>query len=432
MRRALPISVFLLTAPARAVEPWADPDPEKPGVRHEVGAVGVVADAEYRAQATYVDPISLNTESQRNYAVIEHRGRFGGTIDFEEKVKLTASLDVLDGVLFGDNGTFGGDPSSNGGLQVSTRDPNVVKPCIRLREGGDPLSPSGYGFGLCEADAISVRRLFGQVNTPIGVLRVGRQAVGIGLGVQNTDGDGRKNRFGIAYAGDSVDRVLFATKPAEAFKEKSERNLREDEGLRVAAMYDRYVTDSPILYDDDVNQVAAAVLFSLPELGVATDLEVMSFYAHRFNASYETLIHTVGGKVWATFGPVRAGLDVAGNFGETMEVSDAYAVINNDPVVAQEIRQIGARAVVRFDQPLFSLYLETDYASGDGDPQASTPLTQFRWAEDNNVGLLMFEHVLRLQSARASSAGTEITRRLGATKFPSERVDTMGDRKSVV
>ncbi|MSP25493.1 MAG: hypothetical protein EXR75_10080 [Myxococcales bacterium] len=431
MRRVLPVLALLLANHAlanhaHAAEPWADPDPEKPPQRHEIGAIGVVADAEYRAQAIFVDPISLNTETQRNFAVVEHRGRFGGTIDYQETVKLTLSVDLLDGVLWGDNGTFGVEPSSNGGIQVATRGPNVTKACIRLREGGDPLVAEGYGFGLCDADVVSVRRMFGQVNTPIGSLRVGRMPVGVGLGVQNTDGDGRRNRFGVAGAGDSVDRVLFATKPLEALKPKADRNLREDEGLRVAAMFDRYSEDSPILYDDDVNQVATAVLFGLPEFSFGSDLALLAFYAHRWNTQHSTLVHTVGGRAVATFDRLRAGIDFAANLGETSEVSRAYAVINNDPAVAQQIRQLGARAVVRWDEPMFSAYLEGDFASGDGDPQARTPLTQFRWSEDANVGLLLFEHVLRFQSARASAAGVEITRRLGATSFPAERVDTQG------
>ena len=38
----------------------------------------------------------------------------------------------------------------------------------------------------------------------------------------------------------------------------------------------------------------------------------------------------------------------------------------------------------------------------------------------------MFEHALYFQSARASSAAVEITRRLGADTFPAERINTRG------
>ena len=77
-------------------------------------------------------------------------------------------------------------------------------------------------------------------------------------------------------------------------------------------------------------------------------------------------------------------------------------------------------------EPGLSAYLEVNYASGDGDPQARTDLSQFTWAQDMNVGLLMFEHILHFQSARAAAAATETLARLGAKSFPVDSIDTRG------
>jgi hypothetical protein len=122
--------------------------------------------------------------------------------------------------------------------------------------------------------------------------------------------------------------------------------------------------------------------------------------------------------------------------GSTQEVAAAYKTITNDPVVDQRIMQVGARAVARYDYPVvrgseprefgFSAYLEIDYASGDADPQARTDLSQMVWAQDMNVGLLMFEHVLHFQSARAAAAATETLARLGAPSYPVDSIDTRG------
>ena len=101
-------------------------------------------------------------------------------------------------------------------------------------------------------------------------------------------------------------------------------------------------------------------------------------------------------------------------------------MISNDPVVDQQISQLGARAVLRYDVPAFTAYLEFDYASGDPDPTNRTPLTQFTFAEDSNVGLLLFEHTLAFQTARASAAGVEVLRRLGAKSYPAEVIHTRG------
>ncbi len=75
---------------------------------------------------------------------------------------------------------------------------------------------------------------------------------------------------------------------------------------------------------------------------------------------------------------------------------------------------------------MFTLYLEGDYASGDSDPNPRTALTQFRFADDTNVGLLLFEHVLAYQSARAAAAGGRLLRDLGAPSIPTEQVATRG------
>ncbi|MBM4360607.1 MAG: alginate export family protein, partial [Deltaproteobacteria bacterium] len=146
----------------------------------------------------------------------------------------------------------------------------------------------------------------------------------------------------------------------------------------------------------------------------------------RWNKDYDTRVNTVGGRAAFKASKLHAGLDLVGNLGTTKEVAAAYSLITNDPVLPQKIAQIGGRAVVRWDEPRFTGYLEVDYASGDADPQAGTPLSQFRFAEDTNVGLLMFEHAVHFQSARASAAAVEITRRLGADTFPAERINTRG------
>ena len=435
--RTLPaLSLVLLSSAASAAEPWVDPDPAEPPSRFEIGEVGIAPELEYRSQLTSVRNISLATETNRHYNAITHRGRVGVTVDYDQAVMISTSLDLLDGVLWGDNGTFGSDPSSDSGLQVSARDPNVVKPCMRYVGGdADPLKASGYAWGLCEANAISVRRLYAQVNTPIGALRVGRQPVGVGMAVQTTSGDGRTNRFGVADAGDMVDRVLFATKPLEAFKPAAERDRTENRGLIVAVMYDRWVSDSPVVFADDVQQVAWALRFLEPDLGPVRDLEAQFFHAHRWEEQFDTLINTVGGRLIARVEDFHAGIDLAANIGHTREVATAYSVISNDPVVDQDILQFGARGAVRYNvhpdgdrerPPMFTGYFEVDYASGDGDPLPGTPLSAFRFSEDTNVGLLLFDHVVHFQSARAAAAGSEIVGRLGAVSFPSERIDTRG------
>ena len=417
----------LATATAHARDPWSDPDPPSDGSRWTMGDFGFRVGAEYRAQFLYINPLGLNSETDRATSWLEHRLRLDAAVDYLDKVKIVFSTDVLDGVLWGDNGDFGGNPGSNSGTNVATKNPNVTRPCVGLT-GPDPLDANSYSYTACPQDPLKVRKAYGEVALPFGLLRIGRQPVNLGTGVQASDGDGRANRFGVARTGSVVDRILFATKPLEAFKPKDERSTSANEGLILALAYDRLVTDNPENLGQSVNQWDTALRFLAPRYSFGTDLLISAYHAHRWDSTYNTKINSFGGRVTSKFfhGHLHTGFDIGANVGTTREISAAYKVINNDPEIDQTVRQLGARAVVRWDERFGSLYFEADYASGDDDPTVRTPLTQFNFSEDTNVGLLLFKHVVAFQSARSSAAAVETLRRLGATTFPAEAIATRG------
>lgn len=432
---------------AAIVEPWSDPDPALGPSRTAFGDYGFRVGAEYRANALTIKPLSLNTTNNRNASWVEHRLRLDAAVDYKDKIRIVTSADLFDGVMFGDNGNLGTEPQPDRGSNVNARNPNITRPCIRYISG-DALQPSAYGYGLCSQESFRLRRVYGEVALPFGMVRVGRQPVGLGTGIQAASGDGRTNRFGFSRQGNSVDRFLFATKPLEGFKPKAERNLSQTEGFFTILGYDLYVQDSPALFGDDVRQMFGALRYATPRLGPLSDLEAMFYGVRRWDTQYTTRIWAGGARLMGRLGGFYAGAEVAGNFGTTREIGEAYKVIANDPVTDQKIRQVGARAVLRYDyapwaygglrdttnaasrataaDPLLTAYLEFDYASGDGDPQNRTALTQFVFAEDTNVGLLLFKHVLPFQTGRAALAATEALRRLGATSFPAESINTRG------
>jgi hypothetical protein len=446
-------SPSLASAVDPPTEPWSDPDPPSPFSRIELGNLGFKAGAEYRANWLYVNPLSLNTTSQRRLNWVEHRLRLDAEVDYLQKVRIVASADIMDGVLWGDNGTYGVEPTSDRGTNVAARNPNLTVPCLR-QVGPDPLDRNSYGYGLCAGDPFKMRRLYGEVLTPVGALRIGRQPVNIGTGIQASSGDGRPNRFGFSRQGNSVDRAMFATKPLEGLKAPADRNLTQSEGFFFITGYDRIVSDSPQLFGDDVQQVLAAMRLLAPTHPFGTDFDAIVYGVHRWDSKYSTTINAGGARVMARTGGLFFGAEFATNQGTTREIGEAYKLITNDAVFDQKIQQYGARAVLRYDHapwaygsigepgnaanrgkansPLFTAYFEFDYASGDGDPQNSTPLTQFVFAEDSNVGLLLFKHTLAFQSARAAAVGNETLRRLGATSFPTETINTRGSFTNAV
>jgi hypothetical protein len=425
---ALGVALGITSANAWATEPWSDADPVEPPARVPLtGSMGFRGAAEYRASATLIDPLALADTKDRNYGVVEHRLRLDAGIDWEDRVRLYTSTDLLDGVLWGDNGTRDDKVPTTSGAKVATINPNSAGPCIALKPGASPTEPTSYRYGLCSADPVYVRRLYGDVLTPIGLFRIGRQAFTEGASITVNDGDGRHNRFGFARHGNSVDRALFATKPLELIKPAAERDTSEGRGAFLIFAYDRLVGDDPMRFGDDLHGWISAVRWLEPTHRLGGDFEAQLYHAYRFRSDNDTEVSIVGGRLMSKLGSDwHAGIEAAVVEGTTREVANAYRVVTNDPALKQDVHQLGARAVVRYDRPLYTLYLEGDYASGDADPSIQTPLTQFRFAEDSHVGLLLFEHVLAYQSARAAAAGIAVLQNLNAPSLPVDQVATRG------
>ena len=428
LRLCAAAAAILVARPASAAspEPWSDADPPAPPVRVPVGDYGFRGAAEYRAQGTYVDPLDLSSETYYRSFWLQHRLRLDGAVDYLDKVKITTSVDALDGVLWGDNGSLGTDPEPTNGAHVNTNNVNVSQLCMTLDPGGNQVDPHSYHYGFCPADVISVRRLYGDVVTPVGLFRIGRQAFTEGAGVAVNDGDGRHNRFGVADRGNSADRILFATKPLEGFKPKALRDTSQDRGLFLILAYDQLVLGEPELLGFNLHEVIAAVRYLAPEIRGVQDVDLRLFYAYRWDGHFGTNVDAVGGRAVARSGHWFAGVDATGVLGGTSEVSQAFHLITNDPAVSQSIRQLGARAVVRYDMPKWTAYLEGDYASGSSDTTLQGPLTQFHFAEDTNVGLLLFKQVFAYQTAREAAAASALLQSLNAPTVPVESIATNG------
>lgn len=407
-------------------EPWSDPDPRADQERTEFGDYGLKLGAEYRAIALYMNPIDLSGVKSRRASWMEHRARLDSSIDYKEKVRFVLSMDALEGTLWGDNGTFGGNPSTVTGSTVAAGNPNNARVGVGFRGGEDQLDADNYGYVLLPNDSMFIRHAYGEAVLPVGLLRVGRQPTSDGLSPLVNSGRSLGNRFGYANRGDTIDRVLFATKPLEGFKKKEDRDVSVDRGMFFIAFYDRPVGNQPHLFADDLQGVGSVVRFLAPEPAKRQSFQVQGNYSHRWNRQYDTNINIFGLRSIYSIDKFTVGAEGNWITGRTREVSEALALINSDPIIRQRINQWGGRGVVRWDEPEWAAYLEIDYASGDRDPNPGSDLTQFVFSEDTNVGLLMFERVLAFESARTAAAGVELLKRLGASTFPSERTDTEG------
>jgi uncharacterized protein (TIGR04551 family) len=138
-------------------------------------------------------PRSPRSPGENTQAGANMRVRLEPTFNVSEEVRLKLQVDLLDNILLGST------PDSSFG----DRDIFAI-----FSESQDP--PASGVNAL--RDSIAVKRAYGEVSTPVGILRFGRMGSHWGLGMLRNDGNCLDCDFG-----DTVDRVQFVTEPFAGF-----------------------------------------------------------------------------------------------------------------------------------------------------------------------------------------------------------------------
>jgi hypothetical protein len=262
--------------------------------------------------------------------------------------------------------------------------------------------------------------------SPVGLFRVGQQPSHWGMGLVANDGD-HPSLFGDYRYGNIVEQVLFATKP-----------LGEKSPFIVALAGD-------IVYRDNVAILAngdrawQGILAAYYERGP----DQIGFYG-----VYRDQTHDESSETYAPYpAKLRVGvLDVAGHFARPIELPDDLAYVfgafegalelgstNEERTIYQpettnetQIRAYGgaASAGVVFAGPKggapvgalhgerpdlwgrFVAQVEVGYASGDANPYDNTE-KRFVFDPNHKVGLLLFDEIMRWQTARAAVAAQD-------------------------
>ena len=391
-------------------------------------------DLEYRADTTYINPFELGGTAVKHATWTDQRLRTDWRLRHAGTVELHLQADLLSGVLFGDTGSFGGDPSTNSGVSIATKQPNTTSWEIGLREGADPLDPDSYVPVLRGAEPVLINHAYADAFLPFGLLRVGRQPLSYGANLSSHEGT-RINRWGVSRFVDSVDRVMFATKLDEVYLALREGpghkpNLALDDGVFLAVFHDWLNQRSIFSLGDDTRQIGAALQLRRPRLAlmgavfedVFLSASVIRLSDDIFNSHVWALPLKAEGRV----GPLAVSTQLMLIRGSSREVSEGFAALAKTEAVQQDIRALGAQAIVDYDMGPVTATLEVDYASGDDDPRPETPITQFSFARDLNVGLLLFEQVMAFESARSAAVGIENLAGMGAASFPLTEVASDG------
>jgi uncharacterized protein (TIGR04551 family) len=140
----------------------------------------------------YPMPYDRGDDTRQGFSTANMRFRLEPTLNVSEKVRIRAQLDFLDNYVLGSSTSstffapYGQYPATwYGNNRVLTaNDPRVSTPLV------------------------SPKRIWGEVQTPVGLLSFGRMPSSWGLGIMANAGSGLDDDFG-----DSVDRLQFALPP---------------------------------------------------------------------------------------------------------------------------------------------------------------------------------------------------------------------------
>ena len=146
-------------------------------------------------------PRSPVSNSERTNAGVNMRFRFEPTINVSEEVRIRMQIDALDNLIWGSTPEYA--YSRNGPAYWPDR--------YDLSVFSSTQVPQRSGINSLQ-DSIAVKRVWGEVSTPVGILRFGRMGSHWGTGILHNDGNGIDNDWG-----DTVDRVMFTAEPLSGF-----------------------------------------------------------------------------------------------------------------------------------------------------------------------------------------------------------------------
>ena len=185
--------------------------------------------------------------------------------------------------------------------------------------------------------------------------------------------------------------------------------------------------DNPQRFSDDLHGWITALRWLEPTTGSGGDFEAQLYHAYRWAKDNDTGVSAIGGRLMSkletTSTPAsRAPSSPARRARSPLPIESSRTT----PRSKQDVHQLGARAVVRYDHPWYSLYLEGDYASGDSDPSIQTPLTQFRFAEGHARRPPAVRARARLSVGPRRGGGIAVLQNLNAPSLPLDQVATRG------
>lgn len=343
-------------------------------------------------------------------AFVHHWLRVTPRLQLRDTLEIVGQLDVLTGLVTGD----------------------------RARDTRMDLTPRDEFNGFSN---VQPRWLFATYRLPFGIVRIGQQPNHWGMGILANDGD-HPLLFGDYRYGAISERLLFATKPGGqdsdfyvavagdlVFRDNNARLTRGEQAFQgvLSAFYERGSNKLGIFstfrhqendrtsgsalfsYTDTIDAIAVDVhgRYATPVLG-----DENTFFVTEGEAAYifgdtnllrtqqqalegnKTQIRSYGGAV--SFGFVHRSW--ARDFWSSAGTASAAEAASLD--------YLGTSSEKGVPYGAFVGQVEIGYASGDADPYDGTQ-KRFVFDPNHRIGLLLFDELLRFQTARSATAATD-------------------------
>jgi uncharacterized protein (TIGR04551 family) len=148
-------------------------------------------------------PVSSGLQSgERTQTGINMRFRFEPTLNISEEVRIRSQIDALDNVVWGSTPDYAFSRNASNGYAYDLNQYSIFS---------NSQVPPSAGINALN-DSVRVKRLYGEISTPVGILRFGRMGSQWGLGMLHNDGTGIDNDYG-----DTVDRLMFVAEPVSGW-----------------------------------------------------------------------------------------------------------------------------------------------------------------------------------------------------------------------
>jgi len=305
-------------------------------------AADVIWNGHYRMRGQRFDSLSLsdtNPNAEGDATGATHRLRLQPAFRIHSKLTVFAQFDVLPHTIWGSQSTLNADPTTNAVDNFMSNIPN-----------------SNANF--------QATRTWAQIDTPLGIAKMGRMPVEWGSGMVYNAGNDPLDEFG-----DTIDRLQFQAKIGNT-------------ALMVAAdsYSEGFINDS-----DDSYGISLAGQYST-ERG---NIGVLGLYRTQQSeeSSFGVFTADIAGSL--TNGPFEADAEVALHAGS----GDLPGGLDGIDMLA-----FGVALDARLKLKQMNIGIATGFAQGDSDPTDKS-FTAFQFNPDHNIGLMMFEEPMPILKA---------------------------------